>query len=488
MAPQESLELLCELTEAQRKLAWERYAIIKPHIEEGVALAHIAKDAKISVKTVQRWKKRFTEKGLIGLCRTIRKDSGSTKFTESVQSLVRGFALKKPRMSTASIHRNVAKWCKQKGVTAPSYGTVYELVRCIDPALAMLAHEGTKEYSQHYELLHRRDASRSNEIWQADHTLLDIVILNEKDHPERPWLTVVIDDYSRAISGYYLYFGSPSAQQTALAFRQAIWRKEHLEWHVSGIPEVFYTDHGSDFTSIHIEQVCLDLKIELIFSTVGKPRGRGKIERFFRTLNQLFLCELSGFIADGSRRPEPALTLAELDTRLRAFIVEYNLTEHSQTKVSPQTRWHNNAFLPQMPASVTELDLLLLTLKDTRRVQRDGIRFQGLRYTDPLLAGYIGEDVMLRYDPRDMAEIQVYHKNTFLCRAICPELSSSMVSLKEIQTARSQRRKELRKEMDERLSLVDALIGKREQPKKPPEVVQPELPRPSTKLKRYENE
>ena len=66
-------------------------------------------------------------------------------------------------------------------------------------------------------------------------------------------------------------------------------------WHICGIPEILYTDHGSDFTSQHIEQVAVDLKIRLIFSTAGKPRGRGKIERFFETLTQVFLSRLPGY-------------------------------------------------------------------------------------------------------------------------------------------------------------------------------------------------
>jgi transposase InsO family protein len=52
---------------------------------------------------------------------------------------------------------------------------------------------------------------------------------------------------------------------------------------VCGIPEVLYTDHGSDVTSRHLEQVGADLKIRLIFSMAGKPRGRGWIERCFAT-------------------------------------------------------------------------------------------------------------------------------------------------------------------------------------------------------------
>jgi putative transposase len=78
----------------------------------------------------------------------------------------------------------------------------------------------------------------------------------------------------------------PSALHTSLALRQAIWRKEDPRWIVCGIPEVLYTDNGSDFTSHHLEQVGADLKIRLIFSLPGKPRGRGRIERFFSTVNE----------------------------------------------------------------------------------------------------------------------------------------------------------------------------------------------------------
>jgi putative transposase len=42
-----------------------------------------------------------------------------------------------------------------------------------------------------FELLHRREAARPNEVWQADHTLLDIVVTDEAGRTVRPWLTVV---------------------------------------------------------------------------------------------------------------------------------------------------------------------------------------------------------------------------------------------------------------------------------------------------------
>ena len=452
----------------------------------------MVKEAGIPFRTAQRWVANYKKLGLAGLCRSQRKDRGTHRvMTEEVKKLIEGLALQKPAMNAATIHRRVMDWCNRSEVTTPSYRTVYEIIRNLDPALMTLAHEGTKAYKQAFDLLHRRDAERSNAIWQADHTLLDIWIKDEKEQPIRPWLTVIMDDYSRAIAGYYISFSAPSALQTALALRQGIWRKNNPAWQICGIPEILYTDHGSDFTSHHIEQVCLDLKIQLIFSTVGEPRGRGKIERFFRTVNQLLLAKLPGYAPPGHKSPNPVLSFNELDQEFERFLIEYHQAEHSQTSEAPQKRWNGKGFLPQLPESLEKLDLLLLTIQDTRRIQRDGIKFQGLRYTDPLLANYIGEDVNIRYDPRDMTEIRVYYQNKFLCRAICPELSTETVTLKEIKTARNLRRKQLKQQIKDRVSIVDALMGNKKQSDLPPN---PEPEKPSANkpkkpaLKRYYNE
>ena len=50
----------------------------------------------------------------------------------------------------------------------------------------------------------------------------------------------------------------------------------------------------------------------------------------------------------------------------------------------------------------------------------------------------------IRYDPRDLAEIRVFHQDRFLCRAVCQELAATTISLKEITAARSARRRELK--------------------------------------------
>ena len=103
-----------------------------------------------------------------------------------------------------------------------------------------------------------------------------------------------------------------------------------------------------------------------------------------------------------------------------------------------------------MPASLDELDLLLLTATSSRKVRQDGIHFMGFRYIALTLAAYVGEEVTLRYDPRDVAEVRVFFREKFLCRAICQELAGETVPVREIVRVRRTRHRELRAIIEDR--------------------------------------
>jgi putative transposase len=327
-------------------------------------------------------------------------------------------------------------------------------------------------------------------MWLADHSKLPILLLDEGGKPAKPWLTVIEDDYSRSIASYRLSFQESTALTTALALRQAIWRKADPRWQICGIPSTFYTDHGSDFTSKHMEQVADDLDMVLIFSEKGEPRGRGKVERFFRSVEQFLLQDLPGYSPKGSRAVEAKLTLPEFEQQFRTWLVEdYHHRVHSETKCQPTERWEAGGFVPRMPESAEQLDLLLLTVAKTRRVHQDGIRFQGHRYLDATLAAYVKEEVLIRYDPVDLAEIRVFYQDHFLCRAVCQELSGLTISLKEIEKARSERRKDVRAGLDSRKAVVDRFIAvHQEEAPTPREPVPEPEPVGRPRLKGYINE
>ena len=478
------------LSEQERQQAWERYERIRPCLDADVPATAVAREHGLSARTVERWVARYRSDGLVGLVRAPRIDRGQRRFPSDLIGLIEGLTLRKPPPTATAVYRQVVTVAAREGWPVPSYSTVYAVIRQLDPALVTLAYEGTKAYRLAFDLLHRREATGPNELWQADHTPLDLWVRDERGTPVRPWLTVILDDYSRAVAAYRLNLSAPTALNTALALRDAIGRKSDPRWHVCGIPQTFYTDHGGDFTSHHLEQVALDLKMVLIFSEPGMPRGRGRIERFFNTINQLFLCTLPGYAPNGAPPGATLLTLPALEMRLRDFLLDdYHQRVHSETGMAPQTRWEAGGFLPHVPESPEQLDLLLLTVTKARKVRQDGIHFETMRYLDLTLAAYVGEWVTIRYDPRDMAEIRVYHDGRFLCRAVCQELAGETISLKELIRVRTARRRELRATLTDRAALLDQLLAV-PQPPPPVETPQPPPAAPSrpTRLKRYINE
>ena len=197
------------------------------------------------------------------------------------------------------------------------------------------------------------------------------------------------------------------------------------------------------------------MRFQLVYSSVGRPQGRGKVERLFGTLNTECLADLPGYLSQGKLVTPPRLSLPELDATIGDYFLDtYNNRLHRETGMSPSQAWLGQGWLPRMPESLEALDLLLVMVAQSRIVRRDGVHFQGLRYIDPTLAAYVGEPVTIRYDPRDIAEIRVFHRNRFLCRAINPEHAGRTVTLKDIQTARVRHRRSLRMAINERIARV----------------------------------
>ena len=401
-----------------------RFAVLRPHLEQDVPLSQSAIVAGVPVRTAERWLARYRLEGLVGLARAPRADLGRGKAAAEVIETIEGLYLRKPRPSVATIRRRLLKVAKERHWAVPSYTSIYRIVRRLDRGMVTLAHEGHATYRDQFELLHRFRAPKPNAIWQADHTQLDLLILDAGGRLARPWLTTIIDDHSRVLAGYSVFLGAPSTLQTSLALRQAIWRKADQGWPVCGIPDALYVDHGSDFTSQHLEQVAADLRFELIFSAVARPQGRGKVERLFSTLNTELLPELPGYLVKGKPATPPRLSLSQLDRELGGFLVgTYNTRVHGEIRAMPRAAWLAEGWLPRMPSSLAALDLLLIRVAEERKIHRHGIHFQGMRYMDTTLAGFVGEAVTIRYDPRDMVEVRVFHRNSFLCRAVSADIA-----------------------------------------------------------------
>ena len=250
---------------------------------------------------------------------------------------------------------------------------------------------------------------------------------------------------------------------------------------------MLYVDHGCDFTSKHLDQVAASLKFRIVYSAVARPQGRGKIERLFGTLNSELLPELPGHLVKGKPTSPPKLSLAELDRAITAYIAStYHVRVHSEIDETPLDAWQGKGFLPRLPETLEDLDLLLVMHAKPRAVRRDGIHFQGLRYQHPTMAGYVGDAVTIRYDPRDLSEIRVFYRNNFLCRAVSEEHAGEVVTLKDIQAARRMHRRSLRTTINERVARVVDFLPV-QQPK--PTTEEPRSPsRGKKKLRVYQED
>jgi putative transposase len=213
---------LAGLSAEQRAAAMERFAVLRPVLEDEVPVARAAAAAGVAARTLHRWLAAYRRAGLPGLARRPRADRGERRIAPEIVALIEGLALRRPRPSVAAIHRRVRAAATKHGLAVPSLGSVHAIVGALDPGMVTLALEGPAAYRDRFELIHRHRAERPNATWQADHTPLDVLVLDANARPVRPWLTTVIDDHSRAIAGYTVFLGAPSAMQTALALRQAI--------------------------------------------------------------------------------------------------------------------------------------------------------------------------------------------------------------------------------------------------------------------------
>jgi putative transposase len=229
----------------------------------------------------------------------------------------------------------------------------------------------------------RFEAARPNEIWTGD--ALHAVRVDGR----KTYLFAFIDDHSRAVMAARFGFAE-DAVRLAAALRPALASR--------GVPEHVYVDNGSAFVDAWLLRACAVLGVKLVHSQPGRPEGRGKIERFFRTVRGQFLAELTEERA--ARVPD----LAELNRLFTAWTeTVYHVREHSETGQAPLPRWEAGGPFPApAPAALAEAFRWSewRTVTKTATVSMHGNRYQ----VDPALTG---RRVELVFDPFDLTVLQV---------------------------------------------------------------------------------
>jgi putative transposase len=229
----------------------------------------------------------------------------------------------------------------------------------------------------------RFEAARPNEIWTGD--ALHAIRVDGR----KTYLFAFLDDHSRAVMAARFGFAEDTIRLAA-ALRPALAAR--------GVPEHVYVDNGSAFVDAWLLRACAKLGIKLVHSQPGRPEGRGKIERFFRTVRGQFLAELT------EARAAQVKDLAELNKLFTAWTeTVYHVRAHSETGQPPLARWEAGGPFP-VPAAASLAEAFRWsewrTVTKTATVSMHGNRYQ----VDPGLAG---RRVELVFDPFDLTVLSV---------------------------------------------------------------------------------
>ena len=246
----------------------------------------------------------------------------------------------------------------------------------------------------------RFEADRCNEIWVGD--VLHGPVIGDGTTGRKTYLFAFLDDRSRAVMGARFGFAEDTVRLAA-ALRPALASR--------GVPESIYVDNGSSFVDSWLLRACAVLGIKLTHSRPGKPEGRGKIERFFRTVRDQFLVEITETIA------AEITTLAGLNRLFTAWIEgAYHRSVHSETGMPPLQRWTSGVPDPlprPTPAQLREVFLW----SEWRTVNKNAVvSLHNNRYqVDELL---VGRKVELVFDPFDLTDIDIRYQGRGFGKAV----------------------------------------------------------------------
>jgi transposase InsO family protein len=246
----------------------------------------------------------------------------------------------------------------------------------------LLKREGLiKPPEQKVEDRRRFEAELANEIWQSDVMHGPMVRIGDK--MRKTYLIAFLDDHSRLVPHGEFYLSEGLACFSD-AFEKGLLKR--------GLPRKLYTDNGAAYRSHHLEQVCASLGIALIHARPYKPQGKGKIERFFRSVREGFL---TGFKGESMEDLNEAFDLWVRDV--------YHERKHSSTGQTPFGRFTSNMeCLRPAPADLTDHFRILAR----RRVAKDRtLTLNGKLFEAPV--ALVGKQVELLYHERDEGRVEV---------------------------------------------------------------------------------
>lgn len=328
------------MNEQQRQaIANFRYGLIAPlvsrKLEPGEQMALMREIASHVYKMPDGSEKRFSLRTLERYVHDYREGSW-----EALLPSIRADKLQAREIPDDVLAKAIALKQEQPGRSVRQIIAILELAQLVEPGMVkestlskqLRRHGMTRKalMNKGWSDFRRFEAKHRNALWQGDvqHTLYI-------PHPDKPgkkamaYLVIFIDDYSRFCVHGQFYL------EERVARLEDCLKKAILK---HGIPETIYVDNGSIYSSHHFERICGRLRTELKHSTVGRPQGRGKQEKFFRFVDQSFVPEAYDLIEQGKIQ-----TLEDVNRFFSAWLeIAYHQKIHNSFKQRPMDRYQKD--------------------------------------------------------------------------------------------------------------------------------------------------
>ena len=382
------------------KIALFRYGLIAPLVLEKLPRGELSRRAReiadrdydvpfsdrrrVSVDSLIAWAARYRQGGLDALAPKPRADRGKPRvITTQMALLIERLKRENPHRNGTTLLRELVL-ASEDGVAPLSESSLYRFLKSRGlTRRELLTKTGYRKFEAEY----------ANQIWQSD--------LMYGPYVDRPgggkmqsYLCAILDDASRLIP-HASFSGDQGLEILLDCLRQAVAAR--------GLPVRLYVDNGKIYRSQQLARIGASLGILIVHTPPYQPEGRGKIERFFRTVREQFLAAVD---------TKQVHTLADLNARFATWLeAVYHRSVHSGIEMTPLVRWQRDIEQVRQVAPSTDLRRLFFHRAD-RLVRRDSTVLIHRQFYEasPHLAG---RRVEVRFDPLDLAEIEIHFEGQF---------------------------------------------------------------------------
>ena len=356
----------------------DEYVSLRAYYRDAAARGIKDQDGQIryySPGTIQKWHLAYKNAGFDGLLPTGRSDCGvSRKIDADLEEEIRHLKLTCPRISAAEIYRQL----RDKGPIKNGQLSESTVLRFINQMML-------RERLTNNQDMRRYERPHINEVWCGDSSVGPYLKTDDgKKH--RVYVIALIDDASRFITGVDVFFNDTFVNLMSV-MKSAVSKY--------GKPARFNFDNGSAYKNRQMELLAARIGSTINYCRPYTPTQKAKIERWFRTLKDMWMATLD---------MRDFHTLDELRGSLLAFVRRYNQSPHSSLKgMSPQDRFFSEpALIRRLPEETINNSFLL---EIERRVSVDCVVvIDQVEYEVDYR--FAKQRITLRYSP-DMNDIYV---------------------------------------------------------------------------------